>query len=110
MEKLFSYGTLQNDNVQLDTFGRTLNGTNEKLLGYKKERIKIKDHLVLKSSDLDNHPIIRYTGNKIDLVEGVLFEITHDELLLADTYEVDDYKRVKVKFKSGVIGWAYVGI
>ena len=59
MEKLFSYGTLQNDNVQLDTFGRTLNGTNEKLLGYKKERIKIKDHLVLKSSGLDNHAKIK---------------------------------------------------
>ena len=110
MEKLFSYGTLQFKNVQLDTFGRILNGTKEKLLGYKTERLKITDDSVINSSHNDNHPIIRYTGNKIDLVEGLLFEITHDELLLADSYEVDDYKRVKVTFKSGRVGWVYVGI
>ncbi len=110
MEKLFSYGTLQFKNVQLDTFGRILNGTKEKLLGYKTERLKITDDSVINSSHNDNHPIIRYTGNKIDLVEGLLFEITHDELLLADSYEVDDYKRVKVTFKSGRGGWVYVGI
>ena len=66
MEKLFSYGTLQFKNVQLDTFGRILNGTKEKLLGYKTERLKITDDSVINSSHNDNHPIIRYTGNKID--------------------------------------------
>ena len=40
----------------------------------------------------------------------MLFEVTHDELLLADSYEVDDYTRIKVKFKSGRGGWVYVGI
>ena len=110
MEKLFSYGTLQFKNVQLDTFGRILNGTKEKLLGYKTDRLRITDHSVINSSNTDSHPIIRYTGNEIDLVEGMVFEVTHDELLLADSYEVDDYTRIKVKFKSGRGGWVYVGI
>jgi hypothetical protein len=34
-EKLFSYGTLQYEAVQLDTFGRTLLGQKDVLLGYR---------------------------------------------------------------------------
>ena len=44
-----------------------------------------------------------------DFVEGVLFEISHDELLLADKYEVDEYTRKKVIFESGSDGWVYAG-
>ena len=35
MENLFSYGTLQYRKVQIETFGRILNGTNDILIGYK---------------------------------------------------------------------------
>lgn len=33
-EKLFSYGTLQQETVQLSTFGRKLQGTADVLIGY----------------------------------------------------------------------------
>lgn len=39
--KLFSYGTLQYESVQLSTFGRKLSGAADSLLGYKLEKIKI---------------------------------------------------------------------
>ena len=109
MEKLFSYGTLQYEAVQLDTFGRKLHGKKEKLFEHKIERVKIHDKSVVDSSGTDNHPIIRYTGKREDFVEGVLFEISHDELLLADKYEVDEYRRKKVTFDSGSVGWVYAG-
>ena len=109
MEKLFSYGTLQYEAVQLDTFGRKLHGKKEKLFEHKIERVKIHDKSVVDSSGTDNHPIIRYTGKKTDFVNGILFEITHDELLLADRYEVDEYRRKKVTFDSGSVGWVYAG-
>ena len=34
MPLLFSYGTLQREDVQLTTFGRRLSGTRDELVGY----------------------------------------------------------------------------
>ena len=42
-ELLFSYGTLQNVDVQLDSFSRELAGESDSLLGYKLEILEIKD-------------------------------------------------------------------
>lgn len=53
MENLFSYGTLQKEKVQLETFGRKLDGNKDTLIGY----------------------------------------------------EVDEYKRVSAKLRSGIIAW-----
>ncbi|WP_342342087.1 hypothetical protein [Pseudoalteromonas lipolytica] len=50
MEKLFSYGTLQYKQVQLDTFGRLLEGQPATLTGYIVGEIEITDPAVLKSS------------------------------------------------------------
>tara|TARA_B110000881_G_C18309594_1_gene381245 strand:+ start:43 stop:357 length:315 start_codon:yes stop_codon:yes gene_type:complete len=104
MEKLFSYGTLQLKKVQLNIFKRILQGKKDTLLFYKKKVIKILDQSVINSSGTDKHPIIYYSGNKNDYIKGILFEISKDELLKADTYEVNNYKRVKVIFESGNYG------
>jgi hypothetical protein len=39
----------------------------------------------------------------------VLFEVTETEIIQADDYEVDDYKRIEVVFTSGKKGFIYVG-
>ena len=101
MVKLFSYGTLQFERVQLDTFGRILRGKNDVLRNYTLSKIKITDPDVIKSSGTDMHPILEYTGNDKDFVEGTLFELTDEELLMADSYEVDDYKISELIFASG---------
>jgi hypothetical protein len=108
MAKLFSYGTLQLETVQLDTFGRLLKGNKDRLLGFTVSKLKITDPKVIKSSGTDIHPILEYTGNKKDFVEGVLFELTDEELLNADKYEVDDYKRSELIFESGETGFVYL--
>jgi len=108
MGKLFSYGTLQLEKVQQDTFGRILNGNKEILVKYIISEIKITDQKVIKSSGTDIHPILMYTGNESDFVEGVLFDLTDEELANADAYEVDDYKRDEVVFKSGKTGFVYL--
>ncbi len=108
-ENLFSYGTLQNRDVQQETFGRILKGTRDVLSGYKLEMIEIKDKDVIASSGLDHHPIIKYTRKPSDTVDGTLFRITKDELKQADDYEVDSYKRVAAELESGVTTWVYVG-
>lgn len=108
MEKLFSYGTLQLEHVQKETFGRILQGKKDDLIGYKLGEVKIKDEAVIQTSGTAIHPILKFTGNNADVIEGTVFEITDSELQQADEYEVDEYMRVKGNFRSGAQAWAYV--
>jgi hypothetical protein len=108
MAKLFSYGTLQLESVQRDTFGRTLMGSKDELAKHIVSKIKITDPKVIESSGTDIHPILKYSGNESDFVEGTLFELTDEEFIHADDYEVADYKRVEVIFKSGKTGFVYL--
>lgn len=108
MPKLFSYGTLQKEAVQLDTFGRKLSGAPDTLIGYALNWVEITDPEVLRMSNQKHHPIIDYSGDDADRVDGVLFDLTDAEIAQADDYEVDDYKRIEVTFQSGNKGYIYV--
>ena len=88
MEKLFSYGTLQLEQVQLDTFGRLLEGEPATLTGYVVGEVEITDAAVLKSSGQRFHPALIKTGLTTDTVTGTIFTITEQELANADSYEV----------------------
>ena len=109
MPYLFSYGTLQKEEVQIETFGRILQGEKDVLKGYKLKMLEITDPEVLRKSNQKYHPILEFSGNADDEVEGVLFGVTDEEILQADEYEVDDYKRIEMVFKSGKVGFIYVG-
>jgi len=107
MQLLFSYGTLQQENVQQANFGRKLVGYKDSLPQYLVDQLRINDPRVLRESGKEFHPILRYTGNSKDQVTGTVFELTEDEIARADDYEVDDYRRVKAQLKSGRICWIY---
>ena len=107
MVRLFSYGTLQQQSVQLSSFGRLLKGAPDALPGWKREMVEITDPDVLAKSGMRFHPII-VPGAASDEVTGMVFEITEDELASADRYEVADYKRIAVRLKSGTEAWVYV--
>ena len=107
-EWLFSYGTLQKEKVQLELFGRHLKGSKDILKGYKLSTIEIRDESVLSKSEQKYHLIAIISNNKNDNIEGIVFDISAEELLMADQYETDDYKRVKVKLESGREAWIYV--
>ncbi len=109
-ELLFSYGTLQDESVQLATFGRNLTGNRDSLVGYKLSMIAINDAKVAAISGATHHRIVRSTGRNTDTVCGTAFEISADELKQADAYEVDAYTRVRVALTSGRCAWAYVEI
>jgi len=108
MVKLFSYGTLQLERVQLDTFGRILTGKKDSLKKYVLSQIKITDLKVIESSGTDMHPMLEYTGLEDDFVEGTIFELTEEELVQADSYEVDDYRRDELTFVSGDKAFVYL--
>lgn len=105
---LFSYGTLQQLDVQLSTFGRALHGTADELIGFRQSMLRITDAEVLKTSGKTHHPIVRATGVAADRVAGTVFEISDAELAQADRYEVADYQRVLAQLASGRQAWVYV--
>jgi len=107
-ERLFSYGTLRLEPVQMATFGRRLDGQTDRLPGYVLSRIEIRDAAVVRTSGMTHHPMLVHTGQPQDLVDGTVFAITPAELAHADAYEVADYQRVRVGLASGLTAWVYV--
>lgn len=110
MPLLFSYGTLQQQSVQQSTFGRLLTGRSDALVGYSQSLLRIEDAEVLAASGLSHHPIVRFSGDASDLVEGTVFELSDAELAQADAYEVSDYQRVLAPLASGTQAWVYVAV
>ena len=80
MPKLFSYGTLQQDDVQLATFGRRLTGVSDALVGYRQSMVAIEEPEVVRTSSKTHHPIVAFTGKREDCAAGTVFEITDAEL------------------------------
>lgn len=108
MHLLFSYGTLQQEHVQISTFGRRLNGRADGIIGYIVTSCKIADPKVIEISGLAKHPMIRATGNVRHRVPGTVFQLTDEELSKADSYEVDAYVRVQAPLESGGRAWVYI--
>jgi gamma-glutamylcyclotransferase (GGCT)/AIG2-like uncharacterized protein YtfP len=108
MPLLFSYGTLQQNNVQLATFGRLLAGQADELLAFEQTMVQIDDPQVVATSGKSHHPIVTFNGNLASRVRGTVFDITDVELAHADTYEVAAYKRVLAELASGQQAWVYV--
>lgn len=105
---LFSYGTLQDEAVQMQLLGRRLQGRSDRIVGYACTTLEITDPSVLKISGLRSHRIASWTGNMRDEVAGRVFLVTREELAIVDRYEIDDYERVSVTLASGGSAQAYV--
>ncbi|HEV8188874.1 MAG TPA: gamma-glutamylcyclotransferase family protein [Pyrinomonadaceae bacterium] len=108
VENLFSYGTLQLEEVQLETFGRKLDGERDALPEYKLVMLTITDQEFVIKSGSANHRSLQFTGNSADVVEGVVFKVTRKELEQADAYEPEGYERVRAQLSSGANAWVFV--
>lgn len=108
MVNLFSYGTLRYERVQLETFGRLLEGQDDAMPGWRKDMLEITDPEVIRTSGERFHPVVRPSDDPSDAVVGMVFRITTEELAAADRYEVSDYRRVVVTLRSGRDAWVYV--
>jgi gamma-glutamylcyclotransferase (GGCT)/AIG2-like uncharacterized protein YtfP len=99
MPFLFSYGTLQREDVQLSTFGRLLTGAPDELTGFELSAITI---------DGTRYSTVTFSRNPDIRIPGVLFEVSDSELARADEYEGEVYyKRVIVTLASGKQAWVY---
>ena len=97
-QHLFSYGTLQDEDVQKSLINRKLKGKRDILLGYRISRKKFKGQ----------YPIMEVSNDRLDEVAGKVFRVSYVELYEIDSYETKMYKRVEVVLKSGTKAWAYI--
>jgi gamma-glutamylcyclotransferase (GGCT)/AIG2-like uncharacterized protein YtfP len=102
MIKLFTYGSLQHDDVQETLFGRVMEGIPEKLIGYALKKIQIEEEF-----GIVHYPVIVETQNEEDYIDGIVYEVSEKELHQADLYEGMHYKRVEVHLHSNQKAWAY---
>jgi len=95
---VFSYGSLQQDDVQLSTVGRLLRGHQDELPEFELSR----------SRD-GRHANVTFNGRPDSRVGGAVLEITDAELAVVDAYErADGYARIAVTLASGKQAWVFV--
>ncbi|MEO5898179.1 MAG: gamma-glutamylcyclotransferase family protein [Vicinamibacterales bacterium] len=107
MPLLFSYGTLQEDSVQLSTFGRRLQGSPDELIGCELSLFNVDDPQFVSASGKASHSMVTFTGKAESRVAGTAFEVSELELVKADAYEPAGYKRVSTILASGHRAWVY---
>jgi gamma-glutamylcyclotransferase (GGCT)/AIG2-like uncharacterized protein YtfP len=108
MPLLFSYGTLQQPDVQRATFGRTLHGDADALPGFEPSLVKIEGQVLPTSVGGTHHAnVVRTRGET--RVNGTVFEVSDEELAAADAFEAPArYERIHVTLVSGKQAWVYV--
>jgi len=108
MPLLFSYGTLQQEEVQVAIFERKLRGDQDELVGYEQAPLIIEDPAVIATSGKTHHTIVGPSRDPSNRIKGTVYELTQAELLRADRYEVSAYKRIAANLASGREAWVYV--
>ncbi len=107
-EYLFSYGTLQKEEIQFALFGRSLTGSRDVLIGYEISATEITDEAFLLRGEQKEQLTLVPSGDKEGKIEGTVFIVSEDELVLADKYEPGSYERIKVGLESGKQAWVYL--
>jgi hypothetical protein len=110
MPLLFSYGTLQQEAVQMSTFGRVLHGQPDALVGFEQSLLTIEDPAFVAASGKADHAIVKFNGRDDSRVTGTVFEVTEAELASADQYEPAGYTRVTARLASGKEAWVYAAV
>ncbi len=109
MPLLFSYGTLEQEDVQFATFGRQLQGSADELPCFELSLVEIRNAQFVASSGQTHHANITFNGNNDSRVNGTAFTITDSELAAADQYERPaGYERIAVTLESGKSAWVYL--
>ena len=108
MPLLFSYGTLQDERVQLETFGHRLHGRHDALPGCDTSQVRIADPAEVATTGLTHYQNAVGTGRAGASVPGMAVEVTDAELATADEYERQaGYARIAVVLASGRPAWVY---
>tara|TARA_B100001765_G_C19260310_1_gene230903 strand:+ start:203 stop:511 length:309 start_codon:yes stop_codon:yes gene_type:complete len=95
---LFVYGTLTIGETLKNILDRDVSGTPATLDGYDGSKMVI--------IESESYPAAE--KNIECSIQGLLIEITSEELQKLDVYETDAYKRKEVELTSGKKAWVYL--
>jgi gamma-glutamylcyclotransferase (GGCT)/AIG2-like uncharacterized protein YtfP len=109
MTLLFSYGSLQEQAVQLSVYGRALRGEPDELMHCVREHIAVPSWHKAAASGVTHYANVVFQPESDSRVAGTVLELTDAELVASDAYEQDaDYVRVMTTLASGRRAWVYV--
>lgn len=103
MEQIFSYGTLQSKEIQMQVFNKLLTGTPDQLPGY-----KLKDLQIEEEFGMTDYFVAVPAEDPSDMIDGIVFSISGEDLAKADQFESNAYKRIEITLKSGITAWVYI--
>ena len=109
MPLIFTYGSLQEEAVQLKLYGRILRGERDSLLHCEREAIAVPPWHKAAASGITHYANVVFDPDNPGSVDGTVLELTDAELAASDGYEQDaDYVRVMTTLASGRRAWVYV--
>jgi gamma-glutamylcyclotransferase (GGCT)/AIG2-like uncharacterized protein YtfP len=109
MPLIFSYGTLQREDVQLARFGRLVEGQSDHLVGFELSDVEIADPALAAAFGMTHYANLTYSGRRDSRVNGMVLELTQAELEAADEYEERaNFRRIPQQLASGRLAWIYV--
>ena len=103
MEQLFSYGTLQSKEIQMQVFNKLLSGIEDQLAGY-----KLKDLQIEEEFGMEDYFVAMPSENPSDAIHGIAFTVSSEDLIKADQFESNAYKRIHITLQSGTKAWIYI--
>lgn len=95
IERLFTYGTLQEASIQLRLFGRVIEGRAAVMRGYKRAQIRLGE-VYFVAVPAENEEIA-----------GQVLELSPEELHRCDVYEGAAYLRERGHLSDGSLVWIY---
>ena len=108
MPLIFSYGSLQQEAVQVSTYGRVLRGESDELVGWVRTQIVVPEWHKAAATGVSHYANVERSLKSGSRVAGTVFELTDVELAATDAYERDaEYGRVLVVLASGRSAWIY---
>ncbi|MGY5356111.1 gamma-glutamylcyclotransferase family protein [Wenyingzhuangia sp. IMCC45467] len=110
MKLFFSYGVLQFEKTQIETFGKPLPSKKDIVKGYKLDNIKVVNPEMVTLMDNNFHPIAKPSNNPNDEIIGTVFELNEDDLAKAEAFtnQCKTIKKIEVTLDSGKKSWMYV--
>ena len=96
---VFAYGTLLDAKVRKDVIGYETTAYPATLKGYSLDRVVI---------DQVSYPALVVDNTTNNRVQGEIFEIEQNDLILLDRYETKSYQRILVSLESGLKAWTYI--
>jgi len=87
--------------------GRRVSGRDAYLPGWRLQQLRIADDTVVGVSGEAVHPIAVPDPDVVEGVAGSVLELSPEELVRVDDYEVGDYERVRVSLGDGTRVWFY---